>query len=49
MAAFTTETVKISADAIPADRFEVPADWKKDEPKAAKHGDDEFTCPKSAS
>jgi hypothetical protein len=49
MAAFTTETVKIDADAIPADRFEVPADWKKDEPKAAKHGDDDFTCPKSES
>jgi hypothetical protein len=49
MAAFTTETVQINTDAIPADRFEVPADWKKDEPKAAKHGEDDFTCPKSES
>jgi hypothetical protein len=49
MAAFTTETVNIKTDAIPADRFEVPADWKKDEPKAAKHGDDDFTCPKTES
>jgi hypothetical protein len=49
MAVFTTETVHINTDAIPADRFEVPADWKKDEPKAAKHGEDDFTCPKSES
>jgi hypothetical protein len=47
MAVFTTETVTINADAIPADRFEVPRDWKKDEPKASKQSDDEFTCPKS--
>jgi len=48
MAAFTTETVTINTDAIPANRFEVPGDWKKDEPKAAsKQGDDDFTCPKS--
>jgi hypothetical protein len=49
MAAFTTETVTINTDAIPADRFEVPGDWKKDEPKASKQGDDEFTCPKTES
>jgi hypothetical protein len=47
MAAFTTETVTINADAIPANRFEIPADWKKDEPKASKQSDDDFTCPKS--
>jgi hypothetical protein len=47
MAAFTSETVTISTDAIPADRFDVPADWKKEVPKAAKKGDDEFTCPKT--
>ncbi len=46
MAAFTTETVTISTDAIPTDRFDIPPDWKKDVPKAAKQGDDEFTCPK---
>jgi len=49
MAAFTAETVTINTDAVPANRFEVPSDWKKDEPKASKQGDDEFTCPKSGS
>jgi hypothetical protein len=48
LAAFSTETVTINTDAIPADRFEVPGDWKKDEPKASKQVDDDFTCPKSA-
>jgi hypothetical protein len=47
MAAFSSETVSITADAIPAARFEIPADWKKDAPKTAKQGDDDFTCPKS--
>jgi hypothetical protein len=49
MAAFTTETASIRTDAIPADRFDVPPDWKKDVPKASKRGDEEFTCPKSGS
>lgn len=47
MAVFTSETVTINANAVPADRFEVPGDWKKDEPKASKQSDDDFTCPKS--
>jgi len=47
MASFTTETVTINADAIPANRFEVPADWQKEEPKVSKQSDDDFTCPKS--
>ncbi len=47
MASFTTETVTINADPVPAERFDIPPDWKKDAPKAAKQGDDEFTCPKS--
>jgi hypothetical protein len=47
MAAFTSETVTISTDPIPADRFEVPADWKKIVPAPSKKGEDEFTCPKS--
>jgi hypothetical protein len=47
LAAFTSETVTITTDTVPAERFEVPADWKKDVPKAAKKGDDDFTCPKS--
>jgi hypothetical protein len=49
MAAFTTETATISTVAIPADRFDVPPDWKKDVPKASKRGDEEFTCPKTGS
>jgi hypothetical protein len=49
LAAFTSETVTINTDSVPADRFEVPADWKKDVPKTAKKGDDDFTCPKSGS
>jgi hypothetical protein len=31
---------------IPAGRFEVPADWTKETPKATK-GDEDYTCPKS--
>jgi hypothetical protein len=49
LAAFTSETITISTDAIPADRFDLPPDWKKEVPKAAKTGDDEFTCPKTGS
>jgi hypothetical protein len=49
MAAFTTETVNISTDAVPAERFEVPADWKKEERKPSKPGEDDFTCPKTGS
>jgi hypothetical protein len=47
LAAFGIETVSIDTDTIPAARFEVPPDWTKVVPKAAKGGDDEFTCPKS--
>ncbi len=46
LATFSIETLKISDDAIPAERFEVPADWRKDVPPPAKKGDDEFSCPK---
>ena len=49
MASFTIETVSINTDPVPADRFEVPADWKKDEPAPSKKQDDEFSCPKSGS
>jgi hypothetical protein len=47
MASFTTETVAINTDGVAVDRFDVPPDWKKDVPKPAKQGDDDFTCPKS--
>jgi hypothetical protein len=46
MAAFSVETVAINSDAVPADRFEVPADWTRETPKAAKD-DEEYTCPKT--
>ncbi|HEV7613253.1 MAG TPA: hypothetical protein VGO37_15335 [Steroidobacteraceae bacterium] len=49
MAAFTTETVTINTDAVPAERFEVPTDWKKEVPRPSKQGDDDFTCPKTGS
>jgi hypothetical protein len=49
MAAFTMETVTISTNTVPADRFELPADWKKVVPAPSKRGDDEYTCPKSGS
>lgn len=49
LATFSMETVSISDGAIPADRFELPSDWKKEVPPPAKKGDDEFTCPKTGS
>ncbi len=49
LATFTTETVSINADSVPADRFEVPPDWKKEAPKPGKPGSDDFTCPKTGS
>jgi len=49
LAAFTSETVSITTDAVPAERFEIPPDWKKIVPKAAAKSDEEFTCPKSGS
>jgi hypothetical protein len=49
MATYTIETTAISTDTVPADRFEVPADWKKQVPTPVKQGgDDDFTCPKTA-
>lgn len=47
LASFSIETVNINSDAVPASRFDVPPDWTKEQPKAAKAGDDEYTCPKS--
>lgn len=46
LAAFTTETTAINTDAVPAGRFDVPPDWKKDVPKPSKKVDDDVTCPK---
>jgi hypothetical protein len=47
MAAFTTETVTINTDDIPAGRFDIPPNWTLEVPKPTKGGDDEYTCPKS--
>jgi hypothetical protein len=47
LAAYNSETITISTAAISPDRFDVPADWKKDIPKPAKKADAEFTCPNS--
>jgi hypothetical protein len=47
MASFTMETAAINTDPVAADRFEVPADWKKDLPKAAAKDSEEYTCPKT--
>jgi hypothetical protein len=47
LASFSSETVSVSGEAIPASRFDVPPDWTKETPKVSKGGDDEFTCPKS--
>jgi hypothetical protein len=49
LASFSLETSAISDSPVPAERFEVPADWKKELPRTATKGDDEFTCPKTGS
>jgi hypothetical protein len=41
--AFTFETTAVSTESIPADRFELPAGWTREYPKAAKNS--EFSCP----
>ena len=46
MAVFTIETASVTAEPVPATRFDVPADWTKETPKASKD-DEEFTCPKN--
>lgn len=47
MGTFTLETVAIDTNAIPADRFDIPAGWTKEVPKPTKAGDDDFQCPKT--
>jgi hypothetical protein len=46
MVKFGVETTAVTPGPVPADRFEVPADWKRIEPKAAGKAE-EFTCPKN--
>lgn len=46
MVSVTTETTAVRSEAVPADRFEIPADWKKIVPK--EPGKEEpFSCPKA--
>ena len=46
MVTFTTETTAIRTGPVPADRFEIPAGWKKIVPKAQAK-EEEFSCPAS--
>jgi hypothetical protein len=43
---FSLETTAVTQGPVPADRFEVPAGWKRIEPKEAGKPE-EFTCPKN--
>ncbi len=45
----TTETTAITPGSVPADRFEIPAGWKKIVPPPSRAGNEEFTCPKAGS
>ena len=49
LVAFTVETTNINTDAVPASAFEIPPDWTKEAPKAAKAGKEDYSCPKTGS
>ena len=44
-AQITIETTSINDAAVPAEKFEIPAGWKRVEPKAKGSGSKEFSCP----
>jgi hypothetical protein len=48
-AQISIETTSIDASPVPAEKFEIPAGWKKVEPKAKGTGSKEFTCPSAGS
>ena len=48
-AQISIETTAISAGAVPLEKFEIPAGWKRIEPQAKDTGAKEFTCPTSGS
>jgi hypothetical protein len=49
-AQITIETTSIDAAAVPPERFEIPAGWKRVEPKTTKeNAPKEFTCPTAGS
>lgn len=49
-AQISIETTSINDSAVPADKFEIPAGWKRVEPKPTKEtGSKEFSCPTAGS
>jgi hypothetical protein len=49
-AQISVETTSINDATVPADKFEIPAGWKRVEPKPTKEtGPKEFTCPTAGS
>jgi hypothetical protein len=48
-AQISVETTSINTAAVPAERFEIPAGWKRVEPKTKDTGPKEFTCPTAGS
>jgi hypothetical protein len=48
-AQISIETTSIDAAAVPPEKFEIPAGWKKVEPKAKETASKEFACPASGS
>jgi len=48
-AQISIETTSIDAAPVPAERFEIPAGWKKVEPKASDSASKEFSCPSTGS
>jgi hypothetical protein len=48
-AQITVETTSITAATVPAEKFEIPAGWKRVEPKPQETAPKEFTCPTAGS
>jgi hypothetical protein len=48
-AQITVETTSINAATVPAEKFEIPAGWKRVEPKPQETAPKEFTCPTAGS
>jgi hypothetical protein len=47
-AQISVETTSINAAAVPSEKFEIPAGWKRIEPKSKETAPKEFTCPTAA-
>jgi len=48
-AQLSIETTSIDAAAVPPEKFEIPAGWKRVEPKTKESAPKEFTCPTAGS